>query len=248
MGRIRKTLALTALAGLVVPPIAAAIAKRRLEPVGDETADEVSLVTIFDGATFLGRAPSFRGGSVLCWYGGLDVDLRSATLDPAGAELRVVSLFGGTRVIVPDGWRVRVRPVGIFGAATDETAGQDAPGPAIHIQAIAVFGAIQVVTRLPDDDDSLLDPAAATASGRAETLARAEADASLEVEAPDDEAAPAEEIAPAEPATADEVAPDEAAEAATADEVAPDEAAEAQPVETPEPAPAEVGPSGSNGT
>jgi hypothetical protein len=183
-------LALTAIAGLVVPPIAAAIAKRQLVPAGDETADEVSLVSIFEATRLASRATSFRGGSALCWYGALDLDLRGATLHPSGARLRVVTIFGGTRVIVPDGWQVRVRPVGIMGGASDETSGRDAPGPALDVDAIAVFGGIQVATRFPDDDELRLPTVeVGGAVARAETLARAEADASLEVEAPADELA-----------------------------------------------------------
>ena len=53
-----------------------------------------------DGTSFASTAPSFRGGRVLSWYAGTDVDLRDAKLDPAGAHLEIRTVFAGTRVVV----------------------------------------------------------------------------------------------------------------------------------------------------
>ena len=209
MGKLRKTLALATLAGLVVPPIAAAVAKQRLVPIDDEAADEISLVTVFDGGRYASRSTAFRGGSVLCWYGGLDVDLREATLDPGGARLRVTSVFGGTRVIVPEGWQVRVRSTPVMGGVSDDTIGRTATGPTLEIEALAVFSGLRVTSHL-DDEDALIAPPAGSASTepgaddeaeREEILARAEADADAElvVEPPADEAVKA--AASAEPPT-----------------------------------------------
>ena len=65
--------------------IAAFVVKQRTPSVGDADSDEVALVTIFEPLEFASTAKAFRGGSLLCWYGGGDLDLRDATLDPAGA-------------------------------------------------------------------------------------------------------------------------------------------------------------------
>ena len=187
MGRIRKTLALATIAGLVVPPIAAAIAKQRLIPMGDELADEIALVTIFDGTRFTSRSTAFRGGSTLCWYGGLDLDLREARLDPAGARLQVRSLFGGTRIIVPEGWQVRVRATPIAGGVSDETAGGAGSGPMLEVEALVAFSGVQITSHV-DDEDALIPPPghgadAGSGADRAEVLARAEAEAGAEAEA-----------------------------------------------------------------
>lgn len=192
MGKLRKTLALGAIAGLVVPPIVAGIAKERIVPVNDEEADEVALVTIFDGGRFTSRSKAFRGGTALCWYGGSDIDLREARLDAGGASLQVRAIFGGVRVIVPDGWRVRVRSTPIMAGVSDDTGGGDPAGPTLEVEALAVFAGVQVTNRLADDDELITPPGvpiAATDDGRgrvedrADVLARAEVEAGAEAEA-----------------------------------------------------------------
>ena len=65
--------------------VGAAVAKRRLPSVGTDEDDEVALTAILAPVEFESHATAFRGGSVLLWFGGGDVDLRGVRLDPAGA-------------------------------------------------------------------------------------------------------------------------------------------------------------------
>ena len=159
---MRRTLGILgplAVAGLLVPPLAALVAKARLQPRAgapfDETADEIDLVVIFDGVEASSRAASFRGGSVLTWYGGGNLDLREATLDPSGGRLRLRSIFGGMRVLVPPTWRVEVHSVGVFGGVGNDTDAStaDPASPALVIDAIAAFGGAMVTSRVQDTDE-----------------------------------------------------------------------------------------------
>src|SRR5512132_3258589 len=84
---------------------AAAVAKHALPSRGDAESDEVALVAVFDGVELRSEAKAFRGGSMLAWYGGVDGDLREATLAPE-ARLSVAAIFGGIGLRVPPGWRV----------------------------------------------------------------------------------------------------------------------------------------------
>ena len=61
------------------------------------------------------RRRAFRGGSVTTMFGGGELDLRDATLDPAGATIHVSTLFGGGSLIVPEGWNVETSMSGIGG-------------------------------------------------------------------------------------------------------------------------------------
>jgi hypothetical protein len=150
MGRTRKLLALTTLAAVGVPPIAAAIVRSRFEGTAEDD-DDLRVASIFDGRRISAGSPAFRGGQALAWYGSLDLDLRGASLDPAGARLRVVALFAGARVIVPSGWDVRVRPIGVFGGVDARVDPPLVSGPQLIIDAIAVFAGVQVTDRPTDD-------------------------------------------------------------------------------------------------
>jgi hypothetical protein len=59
---------------------AAAFAKRALPSRGDEESDVLGLVAIFDGIELESRATAFTGGSILAWFGGIDLDLREVDL------------------------------------------------------------------------------------------------------------------------------------------------------------------------
>ena len=64
---------------------AAAVVKRAIPSRGDAESDEVALMAVFDGTSLESEAKSFRGGSMVAWYGGVDADLRKAELAPKRA-------------------------------------------------------------------------------------------------------------------------------------------------------------------
>jgi hypothetical protein len=152
MRRSIKALGLAAVVGLSIPPLAAAVAKRRIVVDDDPDAPEISLATIFDGEDLARRSVEFRGGTTICWYGGQRLDLREATLAPGGATLRVRCLFGGLQVLVPEAWRVQVRSIPIFGGVHNGSLGPGGGGPLLTIEAVCVFGWISIDTRADEDD------------------------------------------------------------------------------------------------
>jgi hypothetical protein len=154
---VGRLIGLSVLAGLVTAA-AAAVAKGRLVSSGEPDDDQVALVTIFDGLEFVSTASAFRGGSVLCWYGGSSIDLRGATLDPEGATLDVRTLFGGLRLVVPPEWRIRREAVAILGGIADSRGGSDdaqatlGSGPTLTLTGWAVFGGVAIMAEAPDLD------------------------------------------------------------------------------------------------
>jgi len=166
MRTIRSILGLTfgfVIVSSILAAVVAAVAKRHMFSSGTETDDEFDLVTIFDGVDFASTAPSFRRGSVLTWYGGGQIDLRGATLDPAGAELNVRTLFGGVLVVVPETWRVEQRLVAFLGGVSDSRAKIEAQetGPVLRLDGWAVFGGIEVTSEPRRDEFDAEAPATA---------------------------------------------------------------------------------------
>lgn len=116
----------------------------------DPEADEIDLAAVMAPLAYRSHARAFRGGRCLTWYGGGVIDLRGATLDPAGATVRVRCLFGGGQLVVPEGWDVRLRVLPIFGGCADSRPrverGPDAPR--LTIEGLTVFGGFAVMSRL----------------------------------------------------------------------------------------------------
>jgi hypothetical protein len=123
---------------------AAAFAKRAVPSRGDEESDEVALAAIFDGVELKSRADAFKGGSMLAWFGGIEVDLREAELAP-GARLTVHTLFGGIDITTPPNWRVESNVKALAGGV--DVRAPDQPNdeaPVLTLEGMAVFGGIAV--------------------------------------------------------------------------------------------------------
>jgi len=151
----------------VMGAIAARAAKQRIVTVDDPDADEVRLTAIFEPISFRSAASSFRGGTVDCWYGGGVIDLRDATLDPAGALLRVRALFGGAQILIPATWKVSTKVVGIGGVGDGRRRGEIAPdAPHLSIEGVALFGGFGLTSEISDDAARGLEEAIARFASR----------------------------------------------------------------------------------
>jgi len=141
----------------LVAGIASALAavgyKKKAPPLPDVAADEMELVVVMDGARLASTAAAFRGGRVVCWYAAVDLDLRDAALDPAGADLEVRTVFGGTRIVVAPGVPVTASGPAVFGARTIETHGRVvvAGRPGLRVTGFTLFGGLQVTVAEPGE-------------------------------------------------------------------------------------------------
>jgi len=108
--------------------------------------DTVSSFVAFSGRDASSSSQAFRGGSIFTAFGGTEVDLRSARPVDGGAQLDVVTAFGGTDIIVPEGWRVVVKGLPLFGGWSNKTAHDVLPAdaPELDVNALVAFGGLEV--------------------------------------------------------------------------------------------------------
>ncbi len=134
--------------------VGAAVAKRRFPSVGTDADDEVAITAILAPVEFESHATAFRGGSVLLWYGGGDLDLRGVRLDPGGAHLTIRAIFGGGRLIVPETWNVELAMISVFGGCADVRPAFDrAPdAPRLTVDGFNIFGGIAIFSSKPEVD------------------------------------------------------------------------------------------------
>ena len=144
---LRLFIALNAVFALISFAVALYI-KLTHPSVGDADSDELDLVTIFDGLDLTSRATSFRGGSWITMFGGGELDLRGATLDPSGATLRVRAIMGGGDIQVPDDWNVELSSKGLMGGAAVKrpNATDDPYAPTLRIEARTIMGGFGVTS------------------------------------------------------------------------------------------------------
>lgn len=115
--------------------------KRKYHINSSEGNDVIEEVSVFGGGDRYVNSENFRGGEVISIFGGSKVDLTHTVMDPAGAEIEIVSVFGGTVLVVPSDWNVKLEVFNIFGGFSDKRM----KGPVdntkvLVIKGVAIFG------------------------------------------------------------------------------------------------------------
>lgn len=85
--------------------------------VGD---DYIDIINIFSGGERQIMSENFKGGKVTAIFGGSEIDLSQAKLAQGISELEIACIFGGTTIIVPSDWNVKVEVVPVLGGFGDE--------------------------------------------------------------------------------------------------------------------------------
>src|SRR5664279_825253 len=104
---------------------------------------------IFGGREIFISSPALAGGKATSIFGGIEFDLRKANLQPGGAVIDCVSIFGGCGFKIPMDWNVRNEVTTIFGAFTDKRGDTYSdryydPSKTIVIKGISMFGGVEV--------------------------------------------------------------------------------------------------------
>lgn len=116
---------------------------------GDNSFNTFDDFVIFGGREIFITSQALAGGKATSIFGGIEFDLRKASLQPGGAVIDCVSVFGGCGFKIPMDWNVRNEVTTIFGAFTDkrgETFNDRYydPSKTIVIKGISMFGGIEV--------------------------------------------------------------------------------------------------------
>jgi predicted membrane protein len=111
-----------------------------------QRGDRVNSLVAFFGREVVNDSQQFGGGSVFALFGGTEVDLRGARPVPEGAAMDVVVAFGGVEIVVPEGWRVEVKGLPLFGGWSNKTKGDlvGVDAPLLSIEALVAFGGLDI--------------------------------------------------------------------------------------------------------
>ena len=119
----------------------------RAIPKGATEEDVIRSTAVFGGPELVSTAQHFQGAWLTAIFGGITLDLRGARPAPDGATINATVAFGGVDILVPKGWRISVHTTPIFGGLGDKTDHSEPPAddaPTLHIDALAVFGGVEI--------------------------------------------------------------------------------------------------------
>jgi predicted membrane protein len=105
-------------------------------------------VTVFGGGDRIINSQQFQGGKLTHIFGGSKIDFSRAQLAPGRNYMEVVMIFGGTKLIVPESWDVKVEVTSVFGGFSDKrvrTIVVSETDRSLHITGVNVFGGGEIV-------------------------------------------------------------------------------------------------------
>ncbi len=106
---------------------------------GDD--DFIEDLAIFGGGERKVASQAFRGGKLLAVFGGSKIDLSHAALAPGTNLIEIVAAFGGSSLLVPSDWNVKVEVFNIFGGFADKRMiSQVDQSKTLVIKGVTIFG------------------------------------------------------------------------------------------------------------
>jgi hypothetical protein len=113
----------------------------------DDTATSVrdfKEVAVMGGVERRNLSNDFRGGAATAVMGGIDIDLRDATMERSEAVLDVSSVMGGVKIRVPETWTVVSRVNTIMGGFKDDTRRPHTDEHRLIVQGTLLMGGLKV--------------------------------------------------------------------------------------------------------
>ncbi len=112
----------------------------------DDTVEtDLDIVSIFGGVKKKVLSKQFRGGEIVCAFGGAQINLANADFT-SPIELELVQIFGGTKLVVPANWEIRSEIAAIFGGVDDKRPqpANVAPEKTLILKGTIIFGGVEV--------------------------------------------------------------------------------------------------------
>jgi hypothetical protein len=98
-------------------------------------------IALFGGFDKRPFGPGWKKETILALLGGGEIDLTASPPDGEG-ELRVLAILGGVDITVAPGTSVSLSGMSLFGGRSVNV--REGDGPRIKLNAIAVFGGVDV--------------------------------------------------------------------------------------------------------
>jgi predicted membrane protein len=104
----------------------------------------LNVFAVLGGGEYRIRAKNFRGGDLVAFMGGFDVDLRDADIEGDEAVVTVNALMGGGVLRVPETWAVSMRVTAFMGGHSLKAREGVQPTKTLVVKGVAIMGGIEV--------------------------------------------------------------------------------------------------------
>lgn len=147
--------------GLLVSPGAESLAIRPAAALipAEQAPSQKQVLAVFGSTERRGTWTGPRRLKVSAVFGNVTLDFRDARLPAGTVDIEVNAAFGNVEILVPPSLAVETEGAGVFGNFEHmerAPAIRKPDAPLLHIKCIAVFGNIEISTRLAQDKQDQL--------------------------------------------------------------------------------------------
>lgn len=104
----------------------------------------LNVVAIWGGGEYRIQSKEFRGGDLVAFMGGFDVDLRDADIDGDQAVISVTAFMGGGVLRVPEHWAVSMQVSAFMGGHSLKTRERAQVTKTLIVKGVAIMGGVEV--------------------------------------------------------------------------------------------------------
>ena len=116
------------------------------EPEQVAAGDKLDIVSILGSVKKVVVSKNFRGGEVVSFLGGSDINLSQADIS-GRVKLETTNIFGGTKIFVPPSWDIQSELVAVFGGVEDKRDIRSVnidPSKVLVLEGTCLFGGIEI--------------------------------------------------------------------------------------------------------
>lgn len=107
------------------------------------SSNESNVSAIMSGAKLQNSTQDFRGGELTAVMGGIELDLRNASIQ-SEATLNVFAMWGGITLKIPNDWTVISQGVPILGGFDDQTVPPMQRDKKLYLQGYVIMGGVEI--------------------------------------------------------------------------------------------------------
>jgi predicted membrane protein len=116
------------------------------ETVTKSETSSLNEVWIFSPVNKKIVSKTFEGGKIVMVFAGGKIDFTGVKTKTTSINLEIVNVFGGTKIVIPEGWRINSDNISLIGGIDDRTnTTQKNAGITLNLKAINIFGGIEAV-------------------------------------------------------------------------------------------------------
>jgi predicted membrane protein len=113
----------------------------------DAGADNVlNIASIFANVRKTILTKNFKGGEIVCIFGGAEINLSNADIQQP-VYIETVNIFGGTKMYIPNNWEIKSEVVAIFGGVEDKRRFPSitvVPDRTVILKGFCMFGGLEI--------------------------------------------------------------------------------------------------------